>query len=50
VITKAAIVRGPANKILVGERTGLNMLARASGIGSFGFCFRVVLGGPSLMP
>jgi len=29
---EAAIVRGPARNILVGERTALNMLARASGI------------------
>jgi len=31
---KAAIVRGEANAILLGERTALNLIARASGIGT----------------
>jgi nicotinate-nucleotide pyrophosphorylase (carboxylating) len=30
--TKVAIVRGPARQLLLGERVGLNMLARCSGI------------------
>ena len=30
--TKVAVVRGPARQLLLGERVGLNMLARCSGI------------------
>lgn len=32
--TKVAIVRGKARQLLLGERVGLNMLARCSGIAS----------------
>lgn len=31
---KVAFVRGPARQILIGERTALNLMARASGIGA----------------
>ena len=31
---RVAVIRGPANKLLLGERTALNVLSRASGIAS----------------
>jgi nicotinate-nucleotide pyrophosphorylase (carboxylating) len=38
--TRVAIVRGPARRLLLGERVGLNMLARCSGIATTSRKFR----------
>jgi len=38
--TKVAIVRGKARQLLLGERVGLNMLARCSGIATASRKFR----------